>query len=84
VPPASRRRTPARQATANRGGVLLIDSAFTDTYSFVLTAASGGTHLTQREKFTGLLISFTGKLPDETAGSFAALNEALKRRAEAR
>jgi hypothetical protein len=63
---------------------MLIDSAFTDAYSFVLTAASGGTHLTQREKFTGLLISFTGKLLDETADSFAALNEALKRRAEAR
>jgi len=46
---------------------MLIDSAFTDAYSFVLTAASGGTHLTPREKFTGLLIplpaSSSARLP---------------------
>lgn len=43
-----------------------------------------GTGAAGRRGFTGLLISCTGKLLDETAGSFAALNEALKRRAEAR
>jgi hypothetical protein len=64
-------------------GHLLVPGIFDGEHSFVLTAANGGTHLTQNEKFTGLLIPLTSKLLDGTADSFAALNEALKKRAEA-
>lgn len=65
-------------------GRLLMPGIFDGEHRFVLTAAGGGTHLTQSERFTGLLIPFTGKILDQTAASFAALNQALKKRAEAR
>jgi hypothetical protein len=64
-------------------GRLVVPGVFDGEHSFVLTAANGGTHLTQSEKFTGLLIPFTSKVLDATADSFAALNKALKERAEA-
>jgi hypothetical protein len=64
-------------------GRLLVPGIFDGEHRFVLAAANGGTRLTQSEKFGGLLIPFTGKLLNETADSFAALNKALKEQAEA-
>jgi hypothetical protein len=37
---------------------------------------------TQRERFSGILTSFAGKLFDRTQAGFEAMNEALKRRCE--
>jgi hypothetical protein len=53
-------------------------------HSFTLTPAGGGTRLVQGESFKGLLTSFSGKTFANAQASFQALNEALKKRAEAR
>jgi hypothetical protein len=37
---------------------------------------------TQRERFSGILTAFSGKLFDRTQAGFEAMNEALKRRCE--
>lgn len=65
-------------------GRLLMPGIFDGEHRFVLTATAGGTHLAQSERFSGILIPFTGRLLVQTAASFAALNQALKARAEAR
>jgi hypothetical protein len=64
-------------------GRLFMPRIFDGEHSFVLTATDGGTHLTQAEKFTGLLIPFTSKVLDGTSAGFVALNAALKNRVEA-
>ena len=53
-------------------------------HSFTLNAADGGTRLVQAEHFGGLLARFPGTTWANADGSFRALNEALKERAEAR
>ena len=53
-------------------------------HSFVLAEADGGTRLTQSETFGGLLTAFSGKTLTRAEASFRELNEALKKRAEAR
>lgn len=53
-------------------------------HSFVLAEADGGTRLTQSEAFRGLLVAFSGKTLARAEASFRELNEALKKRAEAR
>ena len=53
-------------------------------HSFVLAEADGGTRLTQSETFGGLLTTFSGKTLARAEASFRELNEALKKRAEAR
>ena len=53
-------------------------------HSFVLAEADGGTRLTQSETFRGLLTAFSGKTLARAEASFRELNEALKKRAEAR
>jgi hypothetical protein len=52
-------------------------------HSFVLAEAGAGTWLTQSETFRGLLTAFSGKTLARAEASFRALNEALKKRAEA-
>jgi hypothetical protein len=52
-------------------------------HSFVLTPADGGTRLMQSETFRGLLVGFAGKNLARFEASYRALNEALKKRAEA-
>ncbi len=52
-------------------------------HSFVLAEADG-TRLTQSETFRGLLVAFSGKTLARAEASFRELNEALKKRAEAR
>jgi hypothetical protein len=55
----------------------------TGEHSFVLSPANGGTRLVQSETFRGLLVPLAGKTLDRAAASFQALNEALKKHAEA-
>ncbi len=66
-------------------GRLVLPGIFDGEHSFTLTAtATGGTGLLQAEKFSGLLVPFTGKTIESTEKSFAALNQALKTRVESR
>jgi hypothetical protein len=51
-------------------------------HSFALRPAEGGTRLVQSETFSGLLVPFSGKTLARAEASFAALNEAVKRRVE--
>jgi hypothetical protein len=55
-------------------------------HDFVLEPqAGGGTRLRQREEFRGLLVPFfAGSLDRHTLPAFAAMNQALKQRAEQR
>jgi hypothetical protein len=50
---------------------------------FALSPANGGTRLVQSETFHGLLVPFSGKTLGGADAAFRALNEALKKRAEA-
>lgn len=64
-------------------GRLVLPGIFDGEHSFTLTATTtGGTELVQAEKFSGLLIPFTGKILDSTEESFSNLNQALKTRVE--
>ena len=53
-------------------------------HAFTLTPTDGGTRLVQSESFKGPLTRFSGKTFANAGASFQALNEALKKRAEAR
>lgn len=55
----------------------------TGEHSFTLNPVGGCTRLTQAETFRGLLVVFPGKTLARTEDNFRALNEALKKRAEA-
>jgi hypothetical protein len=46
--------------------------------------ADGGTRFVQRERFTGLLVPMMPRVLDDTATGFAAMNVALRDRAELR
>jgi hypothetical protein len=52
-------------------------------HSFTLSPANGGTRLTQSESFGGLLVPFSGQILARAQDSFQALNQALKKQAEA-
>ena len=52
-------------------------------HTFALRPADGGTRLVQSESFRGLLVPFSAKTLARAEASFQALNEALKKRAEA-
>lgn len=53
-------------------------------HAFTLTPTGSGTRLVQSESFKGPLSTFPGKTFANAEASFQALNEALKKRAEAR
>ena len=53
-------------------------------HSFELSPAGSGTQLTQSESFRGLLVPISGKTLAKAEVSFRELNEAIKKRAEAR
>jgi len=66
-------------------GRLVLPGIFDGEHRFTLAAtATGGTELVQAEKFSGLLVPFTAKTISATRQNFAALNQALKTRAESR
>jgi hypothetical protein len=52
-------------------------------HRFGLTAEGAGTRLVQSETFRGLLVPVSGQVLAHAQASFAALNEAIKKRAEA-
>ena len=52
-------------------------------HAFALSPAGGGTRLDQSESFRGLLVPFSGKILARAEAGFRALNEAIKKRAEA-
>jgi hypothetical protein len=53
-------------------------------HSFALTPRNSGTRLVQSETFRGLLAPFSRRTMANSSTSFREMNEALKRRAEAR
>jgi hypothetical protein len=53
-------------------------------HSFALSPMNGGTRLVQSESFRGLLAPFSRRTLANTSTSLRELNEALKKRAEAR
>jgi hypothetical protein len=53
-------------------------------HRFTLTQTDGGTRLVQTETFRGLLVPFSGQTFARSEVSFEGLNEAIKKRAEAR
>lgn len=64
-------------------GRFILPGVFDGEHRFTLTeTATGGTELVQSENFSGLLVPFTGKTIAATRQNFAALNQALKTRAE--
>jgi hypothetical protein len=87
-------RTPILEATPGvrlawaaviPGAAWLPHVIFTGTHEFVLTAlADGGTRLTQREYFSGLLSRLTKEGAPGAGEGFAAFNTALKHRVERR
>jgi hypothetical protein len=64
-------------------GNLLIPGIFDGEHSFVIDMlGEKKTHLTQSEKFSGLLIPFSKGILNKTKKSFNEMNQALKERAE--
>lgn len=65
-------------------GRLGVPGVFDGRHSFTLAPLpGGGTRLTQAESFTGVLVPLTGRTLARTEEGFAAMNEALRVRAEA-
>lgn len=66
-------------------GQLLVPGVFDGEHYFELTETSAGVRLAQGELFTGLLVPLLsrGSMLAGTARGFAAMNQALKVRAEA-
>lgn len=66
-------------------GRWLMPGIFTGEHAFLLApTSSGGTRFVQSERFTGILVPFFGKmLTGPTQQGFRAMNEALKKQAEA-
>jgi len=76
------------EATANRElrwrGQLLIPGLFTGEHAFVLEPLGARTRFVHREHFTGVLVPLLSRVLDgATRRGFEAMNEALKKRAEA-
>jgi hypothetical protein len=66
-------------------GRLLLPRLFDGQHSFLLEERpGGGTRFTQSEHFRGVLVPLMGRLLAATGEGFAAMNEALRVRAEAR
>jgi hypothetical protein len=59
-------------------GRLGLPGIFDGSHELILTPGPhGGTHFTQRETFTGILVSLLGAVLRDTEGGFAAMNHAL-------
>lgn len=66
-------------------GKVLADFLFTGEHYFQLQELdNGGTRFTQGEDFAGYLLRFLGRQMTATAQGFVFMNQALKRRSEAR
>lgn len=65
-------------------GHLGVPGIFDGAHEFVIDPQpDGSTAFTQRETFRGVLVPFVGRLLAQTEQGFAAMNAALKERAEA-
>jgi len=87
-PPGGRPMTVRPKIVAAEPGVELrwaagLPGLIGGEHTFVLSPAGGGTRLVQSESFRGLLVPFSTKAFARAEAGFQALNEALKRRAEA-
>jgi hypothetical protein len=66
-------------------GSLGVRGIFDGEHSFRLESDGGRTHLIQAERFSGVLVGrLSESIMRETQRGFAAMNEALKKRAESR
>jgi hypothetical protein len=64
-------------------GRLVLPGVFDGRHSFLLEdMGDGSTRLTQAEEFSGVLVPFTRSVLERTHAGFAAMNEALRLRAE--
>jgi hypothetical protein len=64
-------------------GRLLVPGVIDGEHHFQLAALpGGGTSFTQRERFSGILVSLTGGTLEKTQRGFEEMNAALKQRAE--
>ena len=61
-------------------GALPVPGVFSGEHRFELRDEAGGTHFTQSEAFSGLLVPFLGKILDATELGFRSMNEALASR----
>ncbi|SEE00743.1 hypothetical protein SAMN05216532_6583 [Streptomyces sp. 2231.1] len=59
-----------------------VPGVFDGVHSFELTARDGGTHVLQSERFSGLLVPFSGAVITPSEKGFQALTDALKERVE--
>ncbi|MFI2378449.1 SRPBCC family protein [Streptomyces sp. NPDC018964] len=59
-----------------------VPGIFDGVHSFELTARDGGTHVLQSERFSGLLVPFSGSVITPSERGFRGLTDALKARAE--
>ena len=65
-------------------GRLLLPGVFDGRHSFQLEdIGQGRTRLTQAEAFSGVLVALTGRTLERTRAGFAAMNQAVRLRAEA-
>ncbi|WP_434597752.1 SRPBCC family protein [Streptomyces sp. A5-4] len=60
-----------------------VPGIFDGVHSFELAAVPGGTRVVQSERFSGVLVPFTGPVITQSQEGFAELNAALKARVEA-
>jgi hypothetical protein len=65
-------------------GRVLLPGVFDGEHTFVIEPKQGGCRLRHEESFRGLLVPLFGGMLVETERGFTAMNEALKRRVEAR
>jgi hypothetical protein len=92
APPGARRMTLepvvtelAPEQVLEWWGHLGVRGIFDGRHRFELHPVAGGTRLVQSEVFTGVLVPFVARSLDRgTAAGFAAMNSALKARAEQR
>jgi hypothetical protein len=75
--------TAVREETLEWVGSLGVPALFSGRHRFELRPTETGTHLVQRETFTGVLVPFlAGSLDAHTLPGLASMNDAIKRRSE--
>jgi hypothetical protein len=89
VPPGGRPMTVRPKIVSAEPGVELrwaasLPGLIGGEHTFALAAHDGGTRLVQSESYRGLLVPFSGPALARAETGFQSLNEALKKRAEAR
>ncbi len=63
-------------------GRFVVPGLFDGRHSFTLEPTAAGTHLTQEETFTGVLVPLMASTLTKTESGFQQMNEALKERVE--